>query len=244
MRRIAITSLTFVAALFLLAGPAGAQTFALVELSAESKQCIDCHKMEDPSIYQQWRLEQALPREHRLLRVPRGRRGRRRRVSARRPVDRHDRLAQGLREVPRTRSAGVRPIPTIPRAARILGSLDNVLAEVVEGNHGFITAGYQHGNSAAAVNGCWQCPRQRNQGARRAGKLDAATSAQHRHRGASIRTAPRVRARPATAGTRFPRSRRATPTTAASVTWGRITRRRRSTTSPSMASRSLHIGTR
>jgi hydroxylamine dehydrogenase len=37
-------------------------------------------------------------------------------------------------------------------AARILGSLDNVLAEVVEGNSAFLG-----GSSAAAVNGCWQC---------------------------------------------------------------------------------------
>lgn len=37
------------------------------------------------------------------------------------------------------------------KAAGILGSLDNVLAEVVEGNMGF------RGQSAVAVNGCWQC---------------------------------------------------------------------------------------
>mgnify|MGYP003959070479 FL=1 len=43
------------------------------------------------------------------------------------------------------------------KAGQIMGSLDNVLAEVVEGNRGFITDGFPHGNSAAAVNGCWQC---------------------------------------------------------------------------------------
>ncbi len=37
------------------------------------------------------------------------------------------------------------------KAAQILGSLDNVLAEVVEGNMAF------NGTSAVAVNGCWQC---------------------------------------------------------------------------------------
>ncbi len=37
------------------------------------------------------------------------------------------------------------------KAAQILGSLDNVLAEVVEGNMAF------RGQSAVAVNGCWQC---------------------------------------------------------------------------------------
>lgn len=43
------------------------------------------------------------------------------------------------------------------QAARILGSLDNVLAEVVEGDNGFKTPGFPEGVSAAAVNGCWQC---------------------------------------------------------------------------------------
>jgi hypothetical protein len=43
------------------------------------------------------------------------------------------------------------------KGGRILGSLDNVLAEVVEGNRGMITPAFQSGNSAAAVVGCWQC---------------------------------------------------------------------------------------
>lgn len=43
------------------------------------------------------------------------------------------------------------------KAGRILGSLDNLLAEVVEGNGDLVTEGFPGGNSAAAVNGCWQC---------------------------------------------------------------------------------------
>ncbi|MHC4819704.1 MAG: multiheme c-type cytochrome, partial [Planctomycetota bacterium] len=43
------------------------------------------------------------------------------------------------------------------KGGRILGSLDNVLAEVVEGNNAFVTPGFPEGVSAAAVNGCWQC---------------------------------------------------------------------------------------
>ncbi len=43
------------------------------------------------------------------------------------------------------------------QAARILGSLDNVLAEVVEGTKLFKTPAFPQGVSAAAVNGCWQC---------------------------------------------------------------------------------------
>ena len=43
------------------------------------------------------------------------------------------------------------------QAAKILGSLDNVLAEVVEGTKLLKTPGFPDGISAAAVNGCWQC---------------------------------------------------------------------------------------
>ncbi len=43
------------------------------------------------------------------------------------------------------------------QAARILGSLDNILAEVIEGNRGFKSEAFPNGVSAAAVNGCWQC---------------------------------------------------------------------------------------
>jgi len=43
------------------------------------------------------------------------------------------------------------------KGARILGSLDNTLAEVVEGNRGMVTPAFPKGVSAAAVSGCWQC---------------------------------------------------------------------------------------
>lgn len=43
------------------------------------------------------------------------------------------------------------------KAGRIIGSLDNILAEVVEGNAAFRTPGFRRGNAASAVLGCWQC---------------------------------------------------------------------------------------
>jgi hypothetical protein len=43
------------------------------------------------------------------------------------------------------------------KGARILGSLDNTLAEVVEGNRGMVTPAFQQGVAASAVLGCWQC---------------------------------------------------------------------------------------
>ena len=43
------------------------------------------------------------------------------------------------------------------QGGKILGSLDNVLAEVVEGTRALKTPAFPMGVSAAAVNGCWQC---------------------------------------------------------------------------------------
>jgi len=60
------------------------------------------------------------------------------------------------------------------KGGRILGSLDNVLAEVVEGNRALVTPGFQNGNSAAAVSGCWQCHGSQVR-ALEGGKLDPAT---------------------------------------------------------------------
>lgn len=43
------------------------------------------------------------------------------------------------------------------QGGRIIGSLDNLLADVVEGNRAMVTEGFPEGVSAAVVNGCWQC---------------------------------------------------------------------------------------
>jgi hypothetical protein len=61
------------------------------------------------------------------------------------------------------------------KAGRIMGSLDNLLAEVVEGNNGFVTPAFPNGVSAAAVNGCWQCHGSVIKVDSKTGKLDPAT---------------------------------------------------------------------
>ncbi len=61
------------------------------------------------------------------------------------------------------------------KAGRIMGSLDNMLAEVVEGNNGMVTPMFPGGISAAAVNGCWQCHGSTVAVDPDTGKLDAAT---------------------------------------------------------------------
>ncbi|MCK5718577.1 MAG: cytochrome C552 [Thiomargarita sp.] len=43
------------------------------------------------------------------------------------------------------------------QGGRIIGSLDNLLADVIEGNRTMVTENFPNGVSAAVVNGCWQC---------------------------------------------------------------------------------------
>ncbi|MCB0403643.1 MAG: hypothetical protein KDD51_02585 [Bdellovibrionales bacterium] len=60
------------------------------------------------------------------------------------------------------------------QAGKIMGSLDNTLAEIVEGDTGFVTPAFPHGVSAAAVSGCWQCHGSEVK-VIKGGKLDPAT---------------------------------------------------------------------
>ena len=107
------------------------------------------------------------------------------------------------------------------KAGRIMGSLDNMLAEVVEGNNGLVTPMFPAGISAAAVNGCWQCHGSVVKVDAETGILDPATWPNSgigrvnpgRHGGHP--------ARPVTRGIRVLRRRwRANRRTAASAIWG------------------------
>lgn len=125
-------------------------------LSAKSQKCVDCHKDKTPALYEQWGKSKhyrgnvgcyechlakpgdpdAFKHEGEVIAVI---------VSPRDCGRCHEREVE---EFSNSRHA---------KAGHILGSADNVLAEVVEGNRGFVTPGFPGGNSAAAVNGCWQC---------------------------------------------------------------------------------------
>ncbi len=135
---------------------AAAQTFGLAELSKESKACVDCHKRESPAIYGQWGTSKhfranvacfechgadekdpdAFKHEGAWIATI---------VSPRDCARCHQKEATEFSESHHS------------KAARILGSLDNTLAEVVEGNRGLVTPAFQSGVAASAVLGCWQC---------------------------------------------------------------------------------------
>lgn len=134
---------------------AGAGYF-LPQMTAESKACADCHKVQSPAIYEEWgsskhfrgnigcfechRAEPDDPdawlHEGQYISVI---------VSPRDCARCHARAAEEFAQSHHS------------KGARILGSLDNTLAEIVEGNQGFKTPAFPEGVSAAAVNGCWQC---------------------------------------------------------------------------------------
>ena len=143
-------------ALLTLGVPAWSSGYMLTEISKESAKCIECHKKESRVIYEQWGDSKhyrgnigcyechkaepedvdALEHEGALISII---------VSPRDCARCHEREVEEF--------AGSHH----SKAGRIMGSLDNVLAEVVEGNKGFVTPMFPMGISAAAVNGCWQC---------------------------------------------------------------------------------------
>lgn len=126
------------------------------DLTAESAKCIGCHKKHTPSIVQQWGVSKhhganvgcyechqadpgdvdAYMHQKQLISII---------VSPKDCANCHESAVQEMTESHHA------------KAARILGSLDNLLAEVIEGNNDLVTPGFPEGNSAAAVNGCWQC---------------------------------------------------------------------------------------
>lgn len=130
--------------------------FTMKELSKESRDCIACHKVESASIYGQWGASKHF----------RGNIGcfechmaDEKDPDAVRHYDQWISVVISPKDCARCHEQEVAEFNASHHAkgARILGSLDNVLAEVVEGNRGFKTASFPHGTSAAAVNGCWQC---------------------------------------------------------------------------------------
>ena len=126
------------------------------EFTAESKECLACHKKESKSLTQQWGDSKHYRAKVGCFECHQANAGdpdafmhyKQRIAIIVSPADCAKCHAQEVREFSDSHHA---------QAARILGSLDNVLAEVVEGDRGMITPGFPGGVSAAAVNGCWQC---------------------------------------------------------------------------------------
>ncbi len=133
-----------------------AQGYTLADISPESQKCIDCHKKASASIYEQWGASKHFRAKVGCYECHKAE-----------ATDPDALLHEGQtiativspRDCNRCHEKETKEFITSHHAkgGRILGSLDNTLAEVVEGNQGFKTPAFPAGNSAAAVNGCWQC---------------------------------------------------------------------------------------
>ena len=132
------------------------QAIGLKQLSDESRDCVDCHRGKTVGVYQAWGSSKHHGANVGCYECHRAD-----------PAD-----PDAFTHFDYTMSIIVSPkdcarchIQQVEeflgshhsKGGRILGSVDNLLGEVVEGNNAFVTPGFPHGNSAAAVSGCWQC---------------------------------------------------------------------------------------
>ncbi|MBI2421758.1 MAG: cytochrome c3 family protein [Candidatus Hydrogenedentes bacterium] len=140
----------------LTAGPAGAAGYMLAEVSPQSALCIECHKKESPVIYEQWGDSKHFRGNIACFECHK---------AEKEDPDVYEHYGELISTIVSPKDCGRCHEKEVgeftashhSKAARILGSLDNTLAEVVEGNNNFITPMFPMGVSAAAVNGCWQC---------------------------------------------------------------------------------------
>lgn len=151
-----LSCLTLCGAMSGLASTAHAQAWGLPTMSAETKACVECHKTENAPIYQQWGNSKHYRANVGCYECHMAEQG---------DPDAFQHEGQWIativspKDCSRCHSKEGEEFAHShhSKGARILGSLDNTLAEVVEGNRGFVTPAFQKGTSAAAVSGCWQC---------------------------------------------------------------------------------------
>ncbi len=154
------------------ASVAGA-AFGPKEISEKTRECLECHKDVTPVIDQQWGASKHYRANVGCFECHQAQEG---------DTDAFDHYGHNIaivvtpKDCARCHEKEVSEFQAShhSKGARILGSLDNRLAEVVEGNQMMVTPGFPEGISAAVVNGCWQC-----HGAEvkvlEGGKLDPAT---------------------------------------------------------------------
>ncbi len=133
-----------------------AQAIGLPEISKASKECVECHKRESRGLYQQWGESKHYRANIGCFECH---------GAEEDDVDAFEHFSYTIativspKDCARCHSREVREFVHShhAKAGRILGSLDNILAEVVEGNRSFVSPGFPDGNAASAVLGCWQC---------------------------------------------------------------------------------------
>lgn len=132
------------------------QAWGLPTMSAETKACVGCHKSATMAVYQQWGNSKHYRANVGCYECHMAQEG-----------EPDAFLHEGVwiativspKDCARCHAKESEEFANShhSKGARILGSLDNTLAEVVEGDRGMVTASFPQGVSSAAVSGCWQC---------------------------------------------------------------------------------------
>jgi nitrate/TMAO reductase-like tetraheme cytochrome c subunit len=133
-----------------------AQAIGLPRISDQSQECLTCHKKNTLVVYQQWGESKHYRANIGCYECH---------AAEKTDADAQDHYGFTIavlvtpKDCARCHSRETAEFSAShhSKGARILGSLDNTLAEVVEGNKAMKTLGFPEGVSAAAVNGCWQC---------------------------------------------------------------------------------------
>lgn len=153
MQFITISIISFILALGTYSAEA---SFGPSKISEKTRECIECHKEETPVINQQWGASKHYRANVGCYECHQ---------AEKKDEDSFDHYESTIsiivspKDCARCHDNEVSEFNSSrhSKAARILGSLDNRLAEVVEGNKMMVTPGFPQGVSAAAVTGCWQC---------------------------------------------------------------------------------------
>jgi hydroxylamine dehydrogenase len=126
------------------------------EISKESRECISCHKESTVNIYQQWGYSKHFRANIGCYECHEAQKGE---PDAFEHEGKFISIIVSPKDCAKCHEKEVDEFVNShhAKAGRIMGSLDNTLADVVEGNKGMKTEGFPDGVSAAAVNGCWQC---------------------------------------------------------------------------------------
>jgi hypothetical protein len=125
-------------------------------LSKESMDCVQCHKEMNVNIYQQWGYSKHFRANVGCYECHAAKKGE---PDAFEHEGRYIAVIVSPKDCGRCHERETDEFINShhSKAGRIMGSLDNILAEVIEGNREMKTPGFPDGISAAAVNGCWQC---------------------------------------------------------------------------------------
>ena len=126
------------------------QSAPLAELSKESKACIDCHSTETHGIYEEWGASKHFRANVGCYECHRAQKA---------EADAYEHQGQIIRVIVSPQDCSVCHPKEVQefseshhaKAGEILGSLDNFLADIVEGDGNF------HGGSAVGALGCAQC---------------------------------------------------------------------------------------